>query len=396
MKILVLGGCGVQGRTALYDLSRDPDVSHIICADIRFEALFKIEPFTDMEKISTVTIDAKNKTQLVDLCSKVDVVIDLLPKECMPTVNQAAIEAGVSLINTNYADSLIQLDSQAKKAGIAIMPECGLDPGIDLVIYGDACQRFDVLHVVNSYCGGFPDQKACTNPLNYKLSWIWRGVLSSLMRESRIIKNKNIIDIPAKNQHDTVYIQKIDFPGLGELEAIPNGDAVHFTDLLGVTDTIKETGRYSLRWPGWSEFWRPMKELGFLSEDPVPGLSGNISPMDFLDKHLGPRLGYDDDEKDLCAMVNVFEGIKDQKKIRFTSTMLIERDLDTGIMAMSKGVGYTAAIVARMIVKGDIKEKGVLSPLKHIPFKPFMDNLKQRGIQIKEETRILNNKITNA
>jgi len=387
MKILVLGGCGVQGRTAIYDLARDPEVHHIICADIRFKELVKIEPNTDMSKISTIKLDIENKKQLNDLYSTVDVVIDLLPKGFMPLVNQAALEAGVS--NTNYVDNFARLDAQAKTAGIAIMPECGLDPGIDLVIYGDASKRFDELHVVNSYCGGFPEKKACTNPLNYKLSWIWRGVLSSLVRESRIIKNKNIIDIPAKNQHDAAYIQTINFPGLGELEAIPNGDAVHFTDLLGVTDTITETGRYSLRWKGWCNFWRPLKELGFLSEAPVQGLGENISPMDFLDKHLGPRLTYGDDEKDLTAMINIFEGIKDQKRIRFTSTMVIERDLDTGIMAMSKGVGYTAAIVARMIAKGEIQEKGVLSPLKHIPYAILKDSLKQRGICIKEETTII-------
>ncbi len=389
MKILVLGGCGTQGRTALYDLASDKNVSHIICADIQFDELEKIKRFTDMSKISTVTVDAQNKKSLIDLYQKVDVVIDLLPKDFKQFVNQAALEAKVSVVNTNYAFNTGNLDAQAKEAGIAILPECGLDPGIDLVIYGDAKKRFDELHVINSYCGGFPEKKACTNPLNYKLSWIWKGVLSSLMREGRIIRDKKIIDIPAMNQHDEAYIHTIDFPGLGELEAMPNGDAVYFTDLMGVTDTITQTGRYSLRWPGWSNFWRPLKHLGFLNEVPVPGLAGEVTPMEFLDKLLGPQLGYRDDEKDLTAMVNVFEGIKDKKKIRFTSTMLIERDLDTGILAMSKGVGYTAAIVARMIARGDIKEKGVLSPLKHIPVEKFINSLKKRGIQIKEETTVL-------
>ncbi|MCF6246428.1 MAG: saccharopine dehydrogenase NADP-binding domain-containing protein [Desulfobacula sp.] len=389
MKILVLGGCGIQGRTALYDLASDQNVSHIICADIKFDELEKIKHFTDMSKISTVTVDAQNKKALVDLCQKVDVVVDLLPKAFKQFVNEAAIEAKVSVVNTNYDYSAGKLNQQAKEAGIAILPECGLDPGIDLVIYGDAKTRFDELHVINSYCGGFPEKKACTNPLNYKLSWIWRGVLSSLMRESKIIKDKKIIDIPAMNQHDEEFIHSIDFPGLGELEAIPNGNAVYFTDLMGLTDTIRETGRYSLRWPGWSSLWRPLKRLGFLNETPVKGLAGDITPMNFLDKLLGPQLSYKDDEKDLTAMINVFEGIKDNKKKRFTSTMLIERDLNTGIMAMSKGVGYTASIVARMIVKGDIKEKGVLSPIKHIPAEKFMGELKKRGIQIKEEIIVL-------
>lgn len=388
MKILVLGGCGIQGRTALYDLASDKHVKEVICADIRFDELSKIKDFTDMSKIKEVRVDAKNKDDLINLYKKVDVVIDLLPMDFKKFVNEAALEARVSVVNTNYAHLTEQLDESAKKAGITIVPECGLDPGIDLVIYGDAKNRFDEIHVIDSYCGGFPEKQACTNPLNYKLSWIWKGVLSSTMREGRIIRDKKIIEIPAMNQHDEEYVHMIDFPGLGTLEAIPNGDAVYFTDLLGLTDAITRTGRYSLRWPGWSAFWRPMKKLGFLSEDPVKGL-GDVSPIDFLDKLLGPQLEYKDDEKDLIAMINIFEGTKDKKKMRFTSTMLIERDLDTGIMAMSKGVGYTASIVAKMLVRGDIKEKGVLSPLKHIPAKKFINSLKRRGIEIKEETRIL-------
>jgi len=389
MKILVLGGCGIQGRTALYDLASDAEISEIICADIQFDELSKIETFTDMGKITTAKIDAQNKSDLLNLYKKVDVVIDLLPKDFKTHVNEAALEAKVPVVNTNYMYDIKTLDKKAKEAGITIMPECGLDPGIDLVICGDAQTRFDSLSMIKSYCGGFPEKKACTNPMNYKLSWIWRGVLSSTMREGRIIRDRQIIEIPSAIQHDDAFVHAIEFPNLGTLEAIPNGDAVFFTDRMGLTETIVNTGRYSLRWPGWSAFWRPLKELGFLSKDPVKGLDGTVSPMDFMDKHLGPQLAYQDDEKDLVAMINIFEGIKDNKKMRFTSSMLIERDLETGIMAMSKGVGYTAAIAARMIVRGDIKEKGVLSPLNHIPVEKFMNELKKRGIQIKEETTIL-------
>ena len=385
MKILVLGGCGVQGRTALYDLASDPDISEIICADIQFDELSKIENFTDMGKITTAKIDAQNKSDLLDLYRKVDLVIDLLPKEFKSHVNEMALEAKIHVVNTNYMYKTKDMDKKAKQAGIAIMPECGLDPGIDLVIYADAKSRYDSLSVINSYCGGFPEKKACTNPLNYKLSWIWRGVLNSTSRDGRIIKGGQIIEIPFTRQHDKSFVHEIEFPNLGTLEAIPNGDAVFFTDRMGLTKKIVNTGRYSLRWPGWSAFWRPLKELDFLSKDPVKGIDGKMSPMDFMEKHLGPKLVYQDDEKDLVAMINIFEGKKDNKKMRFTSSMLIEQDLETGIMAMSKGVAYTACIVAKMIVKGEIKEKGVLSPINHIPVAPFMERLKKRGIVISEK-----------
>lgn len=387
MKILVLGGCGIQGRTALHDLASDPEVTKIICADIQFDTLSKISRFTNMEKITQAKLDARNKADLIDLYKQVDVVIDLLPKEFTNIVNEAALEAKVHVVNTIYAYSPELLDQKARQAGITIMPECGLDPGIDLVMYGDAKTRFDSLSVINSYCGGFPEQKACTNPLNYKLSWIWRGVLGSTMREGRIIRDGKTITIPAENQHSEEFVHPVAFPGLGTLEAIPNGDAVYFTDLMGLTGQMVHTGRYSLRWPGWSAFWRPLKELGFLSEDPVPGLQ--ISPMDFMDKFLGPQLEYQDHEKDLVAMVNVFEGIKDNKPMRLTSSMLIERDLDTGIMAMSKGVGYTASIVAKMIARGEISQRGVLSPMTDIPVALFMERLKKRGIVIHETMEAL-------
>ncbi len=145
MKILVLGGCGIQGRTALHDLASDDGVTEIICADIQFDELSKITDFTNMEKITQVRVDAENRADLLTLYKQVDVVIDLLPKEFKTFVYEAALEARVNVVNTNYAYSPEALDKKAKEAGITIMPECGLDPGIDLVIYGDAKQRFDSL-----------------------------------------------------------------------------------------------------------------------------------------------------------------------------------------------------------------------------------------------------------
>ena len=386
MKVLVLGGCGIQGRTALYDLARDERVDTLICADIQLDTLSLIRDFTPMDRITQVVVDAEDKQALIDLYKQVDVVIDLLPVGFKTHVNTAALETRTPVVNTNYLYDTESLDRQAKEAGIAILPECGLDPGIDLVIYQDAARKFDRLSVINSYCGGFPEAAACDNPLNYKVSWTWRGVLNSTRRDGCIIRNGERIEIPGAHQHDAEYVHMVDFPGLGPLEAIPNGDAVFFTDRLGITDTIETTGRYSLRWPGWSAFWRPMKELGFLSDDPIPGLGdGTLSPMDFMDKFLGPKLAYGDGEKDVAAMLNIFEGTIDDRPMRYTVGLYMDRDLEKGLTAMSQGVAYTACIVAKMIVRGEIPETGVLSPLSHVPADLFMERLKKRGITVTEK-----------
>lgn len=379
MKVAVLGGFGMQGRAAVNDLARSEGVETVVCADNRLGAK---DDMADLHKVAITELDATSPDRLQALLGQVDVAIDLLPRQFGRAVCHAAIQAGTHVVNTNYAYDIANLDESARTAGVAIMPECGLDPGIDLVLYGMAREKFTELHLVNSYCGGLPEARAANNPLKYKVSWNWEGVLSSTKRDARAILDGKIVDIPGARQHDPAHIHPVDFPGLGELEAIPNGDAVFFTDLIGVTETIRETGRYSLRWPGWSAFWHPLKQLGFLNENPVPGLPEEITPYRMMVNLLAPQLQYRDDEKDLVAMLNVFEGLADQTPMRMTTVLLIERDLDTGLMAMAKGVGYPASIVAQMLVRGEISARGVLTPTRHVPALPFIEQLGARGIQV--------------
>jgi len=313
-----------------------------------------------------------------------DVVLDFLPPQCIRTVAEAAINSGVNLVNTNYAYDILDLDPAAKEKGISIIPECGLDPGIDLVLYNYGLKHFDEVYKLNSYCGGIPEKMACDNPIKYKISWNLDAALKSQNRDAILINDRKIINISGENQHDNEFIHQIEFPGLGILEAFPNGNAAYFTELLKITDNIIETGRYTLRWPGWCDFWRPLKHFGFLSNTPLQGMPYEVSPCEFVVKLLESQLQYRKNEKDLAVMLNEFEGIKDGKKIKMTCSLLIERNLITGLMAMSMGVAYPACIVAEMIVNGEIDKKGVLSPAIDVPPDLFIDGLNKRGIKVEE------------
>jgi saccharopine dehydrogenase-like NADP-dependent oxidoreductase len=384
MKVLVLGGCGSQGRAALYDLSRNVSVDHVTCADIQPELVDSFD-FIDKAKIQIVRIDASDQNALASkMDEKFDVVLDFLPPQCIRTVAEAAIKSGVNLVNTNYAYDILDLDHAAKEKGIAIVPECGLDPGIDLIIYKYSLKYFDEVSKLNSYCGGIPEKAACDNPLNYKISWNIDAVLKSQMRDAMLMANSERIYVPAKDQHKNAFIHHIEFPELGTLEAIPNGDAVRYAKLLKIADKLRETGRYTLRWPGWCAFWNPMKKFGFLSDVPIKGLPYEVSPFKMVAKLLEPQLQYNDSEKDLCVMVNRVEGVRRGKQQILTCSLLIERDLSTGLMAMSMGVAYPACIAAEMIVRGDITKKGVLSPATGVPCDLFMDQLNKRGIKVNE------------
>jgi saccharopine dehydrogenase-like NADP-dependent oxidoreductase len=384
MKALVLGGCGIQGRAALYDLSRNESVKHVTCADLQPEIADSFD-FIDRAKIQIDRIDANDPTALASkMDEKFDVVLDFLPPQCIRTVAEAAIKSGLHLVNTNYAYDILDLHQAAKEKGIAIIPECGLDPGIDLVLYNYSLRYFDAVFKLNSYCGGIPEKAACDNPLKYKNSWNTSAALKSQKRDATLIADSEIIRIPAKDQHDNAFIHHIEFPELGTLEAIPNGDAVRYAKLLKIADTLFETGRYALRWPGWCAFWSPLKKLGFLSDAPIRGLPDAVSPFEMVAKLLEPQLQYNDSEKDLCVMLNKVEGVREGKQRRLTCSLMIERDLATGLMAMSMGVAYPACIAAEMIVKGDITQKGVLSPVTDVPCDDFINQLNRRGIKITE------------
>lgn len=384
MNVLVLGACGIQGRAALYDLSRNAGVAQISAADLEPETVRSFD-FVDQTKVRTLRLDAGDPNALAAaMGAGIDVVLDFLPPQWVRRVAEVAVHSGVHLVNTNYPYDILDLDRAAKAKGIAILPECGLDPGIDLILYRYSLKGFDEVHTLNSYCGGIPEKAACDNPLNYKISWNIRALLKSQNRDATLIVDAERKHIPGADQHHNAFIHAIEFPGLGPLEAIPNGNAAFYADLLKVGDSLREAGRYTLRWPGWCAFWHPLKQLGFLSEAPIEGLPAALSPLDCLAGLLAPQLQYKDTEKDLCVMMNEVEGLQNGRRQRLRCYLRIERDLALGLMAMSMGVAYPACIAAEMLVTGEVTQTGVLSPALDLPCDTFLERLNQKGIFISE------------
>ncbi|PAP94871.1 saccharopine dehydrogenase family protein [Mesorhizobium wenxiniae] len=382
MKIAVLGGLGLQGRAAIADLVASAGVEEVVCVDTAPDGAARLGGLTDLARVRFVVPEGAIAPVLANVLAGVDAAIDLLPQPLMREAVQAAIATRTPLVTTNYGKTIADLAPAAQKAGVSIMTECGLDPGIDLVLYARAARQFDAITAIDSYCGGIPEPKAMAKPLRYKVSWNFDMVLMSQNRDSVLVEDGTRVDVPAGQQHDNPFIHQIEVEGLGRLEAFPNGDAAHYAGMLAAAKGLQRSGRYSLRWPGWSAFWAPLKELGFLSEDKVPGVGA--SPREFLGRLLGPQLHYGTDEKDLCVMRNVFTGIQGGRCKTVTSDLVIERDLASGLFGMSLGVGYPASIVAQMLARGEITEPGLLNPLLHVPDGRFLDELARRGIRVSE------------
>jgi saccharopine dehydrogenase-like NADP-dependent oxidoreductase len=125
-----------------------------------------------------------------------------------------------------------------------------------------------------------------------------------------------------------------------------------------------------------------MARLGFLDDAPLAVDGGSISPRQFLVRHLTPKLQFAADERDVIVLRVTAWGLKAGRQRRVTYQLIDYRDLDTGLFAMNRTVGYTASIAAQMILKGQITAAGVLSPTRDVPAGDLLRELKARGMKI--------------
>ena len=379
MKVLLLGA-GAQGKAVLHDLLKNQDISKIVVIEHDASQLEKFKNMFADSRIGRVEYrqgDANDKEKMLLFMHDVDIVIDLLPTPFRRHIAQLAIEARVNLVNTSFVSHIEDLHNDASMAGITIMPESGLDPGIDLILAGAAIKKFDEVTDFSSSCGGVPIKEHADNPINYKVSWIFEGVLSAYKRPGNLIRDGEVVIVPGENIFD--YSEEVDVEGVGRFDRYPNGYATTYAKLLGISD-VKNMARYTLRWPGHSAFWKKISELGLIDDEPVLG----ISPRKFMARVMEPKLRYADHEKDMIVLVNDIRGIKDGKKMSVGQLVVDERDMKTGLMAMNRTVGFTASIVAQMIMAGKIKEKGILNPGTHVSYYEFISELEKRGIKVEE------------
>jgi len=384
MRILVLG-IGRQGHAALYDLARSPTVSHVIAADSNIAELTRYARQLNTDKIEPIALDVHDRDALTKVMRRVEAVINLLPVFLQPWVTRLAIDNGIHAVDTSYASpEIYSLGEQAAAHSLAILSEFGFDPGIDLVLAGQAARELDEVHEYHSYGTGFPDPEAAkTNPLQYKISWSIPGLLKAYMRDGRIVRDGKIVEIPGREMFAPSNIHTVELTGWGPQEAYVNGDAVHFTDKMGITATIRNAGRYATRWPGHCAFWYTITQLGLLDETPITVGDTQVVPRDIVRTLLEqPQFRYADHERDVAVIRVDMRGLKKGKKRRIVYEMSDLRDLTTGLMGMNRTVGYTASIGAQMILRGDIAKRGLLSPLTDVPFDLFLQELEARGIKV--------------
>jgi saccharopine dehydrogenase-like NADP-dependent oxidoreductase len=292
------------------------------------------------------------------------------------------------LVNTCYVrPEMRKLAGEAKRRGLSLLPEFGMDPGIDLVLLGEAVRKLDRVESVACYGAGLPAPEAADNPIRYKVTWTLAGVLRAYRRGARLVRDGRMRELTPSETFAPDNVHSVDLPGLGRLEAYANGDALPYAEALGLDPVgLKQLGRYTMRWPGHCEFWKKLIDLHLLDEAPVHVNGLAIDRLQYLAAALEPQLRLAEQERDLAVIRVEVQGVRAGKRERIRFELIDWRDLQSGLTAMNRLVGFTAAIGARMILDGRIVKRGLLSPLRDIPFAEFQGELLKRGISIRQES----------
>lgn len=434
-KILILGA-GLVAKPLVRYLLDQPDFEVEVASRTVSKAVKLID---NHPQGKASELNLKNEEGLKDEISKADLVISMVPYTFHPIVAKYCIYYKKAMVTTSYVSEVMKnLDAEAKKAGILILNEVGLDPGIDhmeaMRIIHEVEEKGGEILSFTSYCGGLPAPEANTNPFGYKFSWSPTGVLLAGKNSAQYLKDGQQIFIPSQDLFDNFLT--INIEGLGEFEGYPNRNSLPYIELYGIKST-KTILRGTLRNKGWCSTIKKIVDLGFLeeeekdwtgltykdflkklmnnpaeedikkalsthlnieessdiiqrfewlgllSDEPLPSEKG--SPLNILGAKMLEKLKYEEGERDMIMLQHQFiASYPGDKKEKITST-LIDFGIPHGDTSMARTVGLPTAISTKLILEGKIEKTGVHIPVTPEIYIPILQELKELDIAFKEK-----------
>ena len=392
-KALVLGA-GKQGYGIAWDLLRAQDIDEVHLADVSRPRLDQVAGKLANEKLRTVELDVRDRASLLRVMKSVDIVANALVWDLNYGVTEAAVEAGVSVVDLGSPSIINTLDQAAKSAGVTVIPHCGLDPGIDRMLISYGVSKLDTVEEVTVRCGGFPQKNLLPCPLDYKITWSFEGVIASYVDWDDLFEpptGRGRVTIIKDGKKVSVEklsgLERLHFPEpVGECEGVYTHAPLDVIANLGLKN-VKECYSKTVRWPGHFEKFKTLIEVGLTSTEPQMIDGVEISPRKFLVSHLSRLLQYREGEGDLVVMRVEVNGYRSGRREALTFEMIDRYDERNGLMAMSRTTGFPCSIVAQMIVRGEIGRVGVMPPEVCVPHEKFFTELAKRGIRIASSSK---------
>ncbi|RDW17228.1 saccharopine dehydrogenase family protein [Oceanobacillus chungangensis] len=379
MKVGVIGS-GLMGKEAARDLVGSAGVTEVGIADIDFERAQKVCEHLNSPKLTAYQVNAKDEQDLAQYIQKFDVIINALFYSFNEIVAQTAIKEGVNSVDLgghigHMTDRVLALGKEAEKAGVTLIPDLGVAPGMINILAGYGAGKLDKVDAIRLYVGGIPLKPQ--PPLEYYHVFSMEGVFDHYTDPSLIIRNGMKQEVPSLSEVEPIYFEKF-----GPLEAFHTSGG---TSTLSLTYSNLQTLEYkTIRYPGHAEKFKLLVDLNLMKKGYEVEVNGEqISPREVFLKVLDPivELG---DKDDVVLLRVIVSGEKQGEHRTYEYEMSTHKDRKTNVTAMARATANTISVVAQMIGNGTISDKGVHPPEKAVPGDIYINEMAKRGVIIKE------------
>jgi saccharopine dehydrogenase-like NADP-dependent oxidoreductase len=373
MKITVLGG-GLVGKAITLDLARETDWQ-ITVADLRTEVTAELGKHP---RINGIQADLRRSEIVKELVKNADLVIGALPGFMAFQMLQTVIEAEKNIVDISFfPENSLALDDLARKHGVTAIVDCGVAPGCSSLIAGHVTTELTRTHSFLCYVGGLPFKREW--PFEYKVVFSPFDVIEEYTRPARYVEQRHLVTRPALSD-----VEFLHFPEIGTLEAFNSDGLRTLIDTLEIPNMKEKT----LRYPGHAEKMRLLRETGFFDKTPLEINGAAISPLDFTARLLFPQLQLKPGEEDFTVMKIILEGERNHQKLRYEYDLFDRFDVATQTTSMARTTGYTAAVMARLVLDGTFRQPGV-APLEivgqnHTAYQKLMAGLAARNVIYRE------------
>jgi lysine 6-dehydrogenase len=379
---LVLGS-GRQGTAAAYDMARWGGAGRVILADsdptAAQRAAMRVNQMLGKQVAEHQVVDASDTVSLGAVLQGVDACLSAVPYYYNLGITRAALDAGVSLCdlggNTDIARQQHTFDEQARAAGISIIPNCGQVPGMGTSLAVYAIELLDEAVDVLMWDGGIPQKPR--PPFDYLLTFHIAGLTNEYAEPAIFLRDWKVTEVEPMSE-----VESVDFPPpIGRLEAFVAGGG---TDTMPWTyeGKLRTLQNLTLRYPGHYAQLKAYYDLGLWDLRPVRVGEVEVVPREVFHTLFEPKVLFPQDKDLVIVRVRAF-GKLDGKDCEAFVEMIDYFDDSTGFSAMERGTGWSAAIVAEMMARGETP-RGAGGVEKMVPAGPFVQALRQRGIQVTE------------
>ncbi|CAI5712732.1 unnamed protein product [Hyaloperonospora brassicae] len=422
---VVCFGAGLVASPLVEYLSRDEGNEVHVVSGVESEVKEMVRKITRQNVKPHVVNVAEDAAGVDKLCAGADCVVSLLPATMHTNIAQHCIHHATPLVTASYiSPEMKELDTKAKKAGIPILCEIGLDPGLDhmsaMKVIDEVKARSGKIVSFSSVCGGLPAPEAADNAIGYKFSWSPRGVLTAALNAARYYKDGKVIAVAGEELLNCS--ERVSFLPAFNLEQIPNRNSLPYGKIYGIPDA-HSLYRGTLRYGGCCEILYQLRKLGLFDVDSskfIPdtwselltqlggaqglrrdaheflqwlGACDHATPvvkapsiLDAFCALLQNKLSYLPGERDMAIMHHEFGIEYDDGKMEKRTSTFVGYGSEKGDTVMAKTVGLSAAIGVQLILQDAVRGRGVLTPTTPDIYVPALARLEVEGVRFVEKS----------